>query len=111
MKIFYYTFGCKVNQYETENIREKMESLGHTTVGDHKEADVCLINSCTVTNEADKKCRQLLHRIRTDSPRCILICAGCMTQAHKDIEKRLPECDIIAGAHNKTKIPELLSFR
>ncbi|MBR3665602.1 MAG: tRNA (N(6)-L-threonylcarbamoyladenosine(37)-C(2))-methylthiotransferase MtaB [Ruminococcus sp.] len=110
MKIFYYTFGCKVNQYETENIREKMESLGHTTVGDHKEADVCLINSCTVTNEADKKCRQLLHRIRTDSPRCILICAGCMTQAHKDIEKRLPECDIIAGAHNKTKIPELLSL-
>ena len=108
MKTYFYTFGCKVNQYETENIRERLEGLGHTTVSDLKEAEVCIVNSCTVTSEADKKCRQLLHRIRHDNPGCILICLGCMTQAHKEIAERLPECDIIAGAHNKTLIPELI---
>lgn len=109
MRVFYYTFGCKVNQYETENIRERMEASGCTAVQDHAEADVCIVNSCTVTSEADKKCRQLLHRIRHDNPDCILVCAGCMTQAHKDIADKLPECDIIAGAHNKTRIPELIT--
>lgn len=109
MKVFYYTFGCKVNQYETENIREKMEADGNTSVSSHRDAEICIVNSCTVTSEADKKCRQLLHRIRHDNPGCILVCAGCMTQAHKDIADKLPECDIIAGSHNKTRIPQLIA--
>ena len=70
---------------------------------------MCIVNSCTVTSEADKKCRQLLRRIRHENPDCILVCAGCMTQAHKDIAEKLPECDIIVGAQNKTRIPELIS--
>ena len=108
MKVFYHTFGCKVNQYETENIRESMEALGHTTVRDYHEADAVIINSCTVTSEADKKCRQYIHRVRQECPGAVLVCAGCMVQAHKDIEQKLPECDIIAGAHNKTRIPVLI---
>ena len=109
MRIFYYTFGCKVNQYETESIKEKLEAQGEETVTDHRQADVCIVNSCTVTSEADKKCRQLLHKIRKDAPGCVLVCAGCMTQAHKDIASRLPECDIIVGAHNKMTIPALIT--
>ena len=108
MRAYYYTFGCKVNQYETENIRERLESFGYETSADHKAAEVCIVNSCTVTSEADKKCRQLIHKIRRENPSCILVCAGCMTQAHRDIAQRLPECDIIAGSHNKTRIPELI---
>ena len=109
MRIFYYTFGCKVNQYETESIREKLEALGSETVADYRQADISIVNSCTVTSEADKKCRQLLHKIRKEAPNCVLVCAGCMTQAHKDIAARLPECDIIVGAHNKMAIPSLIT--
>ena len=108
MKVFCYTFGCKVNQYETENIKERLESSGSIIVSSHLDADVCIVNSCTVTSEADKKCRQLLHKIRHENPGCILVCAGCMTQAHKNIADKLPECDIIAGAQNKTLIPDLI---
>lgn len=108
MRIFYYTFGCKVNQYETENIRELFEMRGDTTVTAPDEADVCVVNSCTVTSEADKKCRQYLHRIRKLSPECVLVCSGCMVQVNKEIESLLPECDIIVGSANKTIIPSLV---
>lgn len=107
MRIFYYTFGCKVNQYETENIRERFESRGDVTVDTPEKADICFVNSCTVTSEADKKCRQYLHRIRKLNPECVLICAGCMTQAHEGIEEALGCCDMIIGTSNKSRIPEL----
>ena len=106
MKIFYTTFGCKVNQYETENIRERFEAAGGITVGDPGEAELCVVNTCTVTAEADKKCRQAIHRLRKQNPSCILACMGCMTQAHAGIEKLLPECDIILGSANKSSLPE-----
>lgn len=108
MKVFYYTFGCKVNQYETENIKELMEARGDVSTDSIGGADVCIVNSCTVTSEADKKCRQLIHRIRKANPRCILVCAGCMTQAADNIAEILPECDIIVGSHSKTSIPLLI---
>ena len=110
MKVYYYTFGCKVNQYETENIREKMEALGYETVPSHAGADICIVNSCTVTSEADKKCRQLLHRIKKEAPRCILVCMGCMTQAHAGIAAKLPECDIIIGTDDRSRLPELIEM-
>ena len=60
MKIFYYTFGCKVNQYETENVRELFEMKGHETVSNPKEADVCVINSCPkVSSFWQAVCRRL----------------------------------------------------
>lgn len=108
MRVFYYTFGCKVNQYETENIRELFETRGNITVYSPEEADICIVNSCTVTSEADKKCRQYLHRIKKLSPDCVLVCAGCMTQAHGNIADILPECDLIVGSANKTLIPDLV---
>ncbi|MBR6873595.1 MAG: tRNA (N(6)-L-threonylcarbamoyladenosine(37)-C(2))-methylthiotransferase MtaB [Ruminococcus sp.] len=108
MKIYYFTFGCKVNQYETEHIRETLEAGGDITVNSAEEAEVCIVNSCTVTAEADKKCRQFIHRLRRISPDSVIVCAGCMTQAHADIADRLPGCDIIVGSHNKNRIPGLI---
>ena len=67
MKIFYTTFGCKVNQYETENIREEMERRGFGETEDAAQADICIVNTCTVTAQADSKCRQALHRLRKDN--------------------------------------------
>lgn len=106
MKVYYSTFGCKVNQYETENIREAMELRGHIETSLPVEADVCIVNTCTVTAQADSKCRQALNRLRRESPDCVLVCAGCMTQALNLAE--LPECDIIVGSHNKQDIPDLI---
>ena len=106
MKIFYYTFGCKVNQYETEHIRERFEQEGHTAAEDIASADVCVINSCTVTEQADSKCMQMLRRIRKISPRAVTVLAGCFPQAFRERAESLSECDIIVGTDEKGRIPE-----
>lgn len=108
MKIFYYTFGCKVNQYETENVRELFEMKGHETVSNSKEADVCVINSCTVTAQADSKCFQMLRRLRKQLPEGIIVLAGCLPQTLDPDTDDLALCDIIVGTNEKRIIPELV---
>lgn len=108
MKIFYYTFGCKVNQYETENLRQAFEKRGFETAKKITGADVCLVNTCTVTSSADSKCRQLLHKIKKLNPFSIIILTGCFPQAFEEQARQLTECDIITGASDKTAIPDLL---
>ncbi len=108
MKIYYYTFGCKVNQYETENLKQAFEKRGFETVKKIDEAEVCLINTCTVTSTADSKCRQLLHKIKKQNPYSIIILTGCFPQTFEDEARELSECDIITGASDKTAIPDLL---
>lgn len=108
MNIYYYTFGCKVNQYETENLRQNFSKRGFETVLKIKDADVCLVNTCTVTATADSKCRQLIHKIKSQNPHCIIILTGCFPQAFEEEAVLLDECDIITGASDKTAIPDLL---
>ena len=108
MFVYYHTFGCKVNQYETENIRQALETRGFETVRDINNADIYVINSCTVTSQADLKLRQFVHKIRRDNLNGIIVVCGCYTQVMKDHDKVLPEADIIVGASNKTKIAELI---
>lgn len=108
MNVFYYTFGCKVNQYETENIREKLEDMGYSQVSKIELAQICIINTCTVTAQSDTKCRQLIHKIRSENPSCVLVLAGCLPQAFPNKAIEMLECDIIVGSKNKTKVPELI---
>lgn len=108
MKSFYYTFGCKVNQYETENIKEAMLSQGYEATDDHAEAEVCIINTCTVTAQSDSKCRQLIHKIRKDNPECLIVLAGCFPQAFEKQATEMSECDIIVGTGAKKEIPQLI---
>lgn len=108
MNIYYYTFGCKVNQYETENLRQTFEKRGFETALKIKDADVCLINTCTVTATADSKCRQLIHKIKAQNPHSVVILTGCFPQAFEEEAVLLEECDIITGASDKTAIPDLL---
>ena len=107
MKIYYFTFGCKVNQYETENIRERFEAQGDITVSDISQADVCIVNSCTVTEQADSKCMQMLRRIRKISPGAVIVLAGCFPQAFRERAEAMTECDIIVGTEQKGSIPQL----
>lgn len=107
-KIYFYTFGCKVNQYETENLRQQFQSLGYGMADSIKAADVCLVNTCTVTSSADSKALKLLRRIKKENPGCVLILTGCFPQAFTKEAESLTQCDIVTGSSDKRLIPSLL---
>lgn len=102
MNIIFYTLGCKVNQYETEAMREALLNLGHTN-DKNLSVDAVIINSCTVTAESDRKTRQLVRRMRRENPNAIIALTGCMVQAFPDEAKKLTEADIVIGNRDVTK--------
>ncbi len=108
MQIYYHTFGCKVNQYETEKIKEKFQEEGFSTSDILEESDVCVVNSCTVTAVSDKKCRQFINKVKATNPNCITILAGCLPQAFTEKTEKIENVDIITGTKDKTQIPLLL---
>ena len=108
MNIFFYTLGCKVNQYETQVMAEALEQKGHRIVTDIEAADCAVINSCTVTAESDRKTRQAVRRMRRRLPSGVVILVGCMPQAFPEEGAALSEADIVTGNASPQKIPELL---
>ena len=76
-----HNLGCKVNAYETEAMQEILEKSGYEIVSFHDKADVYVINTCTVTNMADRKSRQMIHRARKMNPDAVIVAAGCYVQA------------------------------
>ena len=93
-----HNLGCKVNSYETDAMRRILEDAGYEIVDFHDEADVYVINTCTVTNIADRKSRQMISRARTQNPDAIVVAAGCYVQngSHKETE-----ADILIGNDEK----------
>ncbi|MGC4006450.1 MAG: hypothetical protein QM811_26335 [Pirellulales bacterium] len=71
------TLGCKVNQYETEFVRQGLVTAGYRDAGDDEAADVCVVNTCTVTHEGDAKSRQAIRRLAKDNPRSRIVVMGC----------------------------------
>jgi threonylcarbamoyladenosine tRNA methylthiotransferase MtaB len=106
MNVSFITLGCKVNQIETEGIREMLLQNGFTA-DDKKAADIVLINSCTVTRESDKKVRRILSSARNKNPEAIIVLTGCLPQAFPEKAKQLP-ADIITGTKNRKIILELI---
>lgn len=104
MKISFHTLGCKVNQYETEAMREAFISAGHSAVSSGEPFDAAVINSCTVTAESDRKTRQLLRKIRRENPNAVITLTGCMAQAFSEESAALEDADIIAGNTDILKI-------
>ena len=84
LRIALLTLGCKVNQYETDAMKERLEIAGARIVGFGEAADVYIVNTCSVTNVADKKSRQMLHRAKRKNPESVIIAAGCYVQAAKE---------------------------
>jgi len=78
-----HNLGCKVNAYETEAMQEMLEKAGYEIVPFKEGADVYVINTCTVTNIADRKSRQMLHRARKMNPDAVVVAAGCYVQAQE----------------------------
>ncbi len=106
MKIYYCTFGCKVNQYETENLRQRLTSLGYETTDAAESADIFIVNTCTVTAQSDRKLRQTLGKLKKASPGAVIVLTGCFAQAFSEKAGKL-DCDIITGT-SKSEIPQLL---
>lgn len=106
MKVTFYTLGCKVNQYETEAMREAFAAAGHTPVPNSAPFDAAVINSCTVTAESDRKTRQILHKVRRENPEAIIILTGCMVQAFSEEAKALTDADIVCGNTDVKKTVE-----
>ena len=82
-KVALHNLGCKVNAYETEAMQEMLEGAGYEIVPFQEGADIYIINTCTVTNIADRKSRQMLHRARKMNPEAVVVAAGCYVQAQE----------------------------
>lgn len=108
LRIALLTLGCKVNQYETDAMKERLEIAGARIVGFGEAADVYIVNTCSVTNVADKKSRQMLHRAKRKNPESVIIAAGCYVQAAKEELEKDPLIDIIIGNNRKKEIVSVL---
>ena len=107
--VAFHTLGCKVNTYETEAMQQLMESAGYKCVEFTKRADVYIINTCSVTNIADRKSRQMLHRARKMNEDAIVVAAGCYVESAKDKIDEDLSIDIIVGNNNKNDIVNIIN--
>lgn len=111
MKIFFHTLGCKVNQYETQEMREEAEKNGYMLTEHEDEADIFVINSCTVTGESDRKTRQCVRHFKAAHQNCVTVLTGCMPQSFPEMAEKLTEADIILGnKNNKMLVPALREY-
>ena len=109
MKVALHNLGCKVNAYETDAMQQLLEQNGYEIVPFKEGADVYVINTCTVTNMADRKSRQMLHRAKKMNPDAIVVAAGCYVQA-KEQSGEVDECiDIVIGNNKKGELIEILN--
>lgn len=103
------TLGCKVNQYETNAMIQKFLEKGYKVIEENNEnqeekPDICIINTCTVTNMSDRKSRQMLRRMKEKNPDTIVVAVGCYAQVAKDELSKIPEIDLILGNNEKVEI-------
>ena len=107
MKICIHTLGCKVNSYESEFIEEEFVSHGYEVTKDNSEANVIVVNTCTVTNQADSKSRKIIRQARRENESACLVVCGCSSEHHKEDLFELG-IDILLGTDGKTKIYALV---
>lgn len=108
MKIAFYTLGCKVNQYETQALKEKFIELGYEIVGDLDYADIYVVNTCTVTGLSDRKSRQYIRRTKRINPKSITAVIGCYAQVSPEEAASIEGVNIVAGTDEKNRLPEFV---
>ncbi len=107
-KIAFHNLGCKVNAYETEAMEQQMVSRGYQVVPFEETADVYVVNTCSVTNMADRKSRQMLHRARRKNPQALVVAVGCYAQADPDRVLADGTVDLVVGNNQKGRLAELI---
>ncbi|MGN1298684.1 MAG: tRNA (N(6)-L-threonylcarbamoyladenosine(37)-C(2))-methylthiotransferase MtaB [Candidatus Scatovivens sp.] len=106
MKVAFYTLGCKVNQYETNGMIQKFQEKGYEIVDFEDIADIYIINTCTVTNIADRKSRQFLRHAKKNNPNAIVVAVGCYVKVGREKLERIPEISLCLDNDNKINIVE-----
>ena len=107
-RVAFHTLGCKVNSYELDITRQKKEEHGNITAPLDEEADVYVINTCTVTNIADRKSRQMIHKAKKKNPDAVVIAVGCYVETDPERVGTDSAIDLAIGNNNKAKVAELL---
>lgn len=108
-KVFFITFGCKVNQYETESLKTSFQKNGYEISDSWNSADIVVINSCTVTEYGDNDVLSSLRKMRRKLPSAVIVLTGCYPQADRNSAEKLSEADIITGTKNRQEIVGLVS--
>lgn len=108
MKVAFHTLGCKVNQYETQVMKQLFIDKGYDIVDFNQTADVYVINSCTVTGSGDKKTKQLLNSTKKHHPDSTTVLSGCFPQAFPDIATDLHNADVVVGSYNRNNIVQMV---
>ncbi|HNA60915.1 MAG TPA: tRNA (N(6)-L-threonylcarbamoyladenosine(37)-C(2))-methylthiotransferase MtaB [Elusimicrobiota bacterium] len=109
-RVYFHTFGCKANQYDTELLREKMASGGAVTVEKPADADLCLVNSCSVTAKADQECRQFVRRLLRENDHARVVVTGCYaTHAPGELRALSPRVEVYSNAE-KNSLPACVGF-
>lgn len=107
-KVFFITFGCKVSQYETELLRSCFSEAGFAPADKSADADVIVVNSCTVTGSGDSKSVYAVRKLRKDVPEAVIVLTGCMPQAAPEAAEKVTEADIVTGTKERAKLPSLV---
>jgi len=108
-KAAYYTLGCKLNFSETSTFGKMLEDMGVVTASKGEKADICLINTCSVTEVADRKCRQAIHRMVRENPDAFVIVTGCYAQLESDKVAQMGGVDLVLGSNEKANLIQYLS--
>lgn len=103
-KAVYYTLGCKLNFSETSSIGKMLKDVGVRTVRKGEKADICVINTCSVTEIADKKCRQAIHRLTKQHPGAFVVVTGCYAQLKPEQVSNIEGVDLVLGAEQKGEL-------
>ena len=105
----YFTLGCKLNFSETSTFAKMLQQMGVVTAEKGEEADICLINTCSVTEVADHKCRQTIHRVVRQHPKAFVVVTGCYAQLEPAKIGRIEGVDLVLGANEKANLIQFLS--
>ena len=103
-KAKFYTLGCKLNFSETSTFARSLEEMGVTEAEKSEPADLCLINTCSVTGEADHKCRQLIHRVARENPEALMVVTGCYAQLESATVTKIPGVNLVLGSNEKAHL-------
>ena len=106
--VSFYTLGCKVNQYETNAMEQQFIKNNYEIVENTQKADIYVINTCTVTNMAERKSRQMLRRVKEINPSAVLVVCGCYAQVAKNELEQIQEINIILGINEKNEIVQIV---
>lgn len=104
----YFTLGCKLNFAETSTVAQRLEELGVKRARKGEPADICYINTCSVTEVADHKCRQAIHKLIKENPDAFVVVTGCYAQLKPDVIKQIPGVDLVLGTSEKGKAVEMI---